>query len=203
MREIGYAAIGYLLGSILFARVADRFFHCGDVAQNSCDQNPGTVNAFHNGGFSCGVFTLSGDLLKGFLPIQMYFFGNGALPVPLTFALVLAAPVIGHIFPLYYHFRGGKGIATTFGCLLGLFPECVPVAILAGCFLFFSCVVRISPNYYKTALTYLCAEVVILLFLPQRAIAIGFSLITLAVGIRLKTSKEERLPCKAGFLWMY
>ena len=74
----------------------------------------------------------------------------------LSCAFVIAAPVIGHIFPIFFRFRGGKGIAVTFGCLLGLLPSWQPLAWLAAFFIFFSVVVRITPHYYRTLITYLC-----------------------------------------------
>lgn len=57
---------GYLLGSILFARLGGLIFKKTDIMAESPDKNPGTMNAFTYGGFRCGVFTLCGDLLKGF-----------------------------------------------------------------------------------------------------------------------------------------
>lgn len=134
MKEIGFIILGYLSGSILFSRIASTLLNCGDITSNSCDQNPGAANAFRNGGFWCGFITLVGDMLKGFLPVWSYLSLAGGEPTGLAFSLLLASPVVGHIFPLYFRFHGGKGIATTFGCLLGLLPEFLPVAILAAAF---------------------------------------------------------------------
>lgn len=200
MRELFYIAAGYLSGSVLSARVAETLLG-RDVTGKSSDGNPGTFNAFRNGGFWCGVLTLAGDLLKGFLPVWLYLAGGES--TSRAFALVLAAPVIGHVLPVFYGFRGGKGIAASFGCLLGLLPEYAPVAILAGCFLFFSLVVRISSNYYKTLLTYLCAGMLVLALGQNTAVTLGFSLIMTAVIFRLLTSPEEKPDCKVNFLWTH
>lgn len=105
---------------------------------------PGAANAFTYGGFFCGIITLFGDILKGFLPVYCYLLNAGGMSFNLT--LVLAAPVIGHILPVFYHFKGGKGIAVTFGCLLGLFPDIRPALILAAAFIFFSLIIRIIPT---------------------------------------------------------
>ena len=67
-----YILLGYLSGSVLYARIAAKVFHKPQLLQCSPDQNPGAANAFQYGGFWCGVFTLSGDLLKGFLPVFLY-----------------------------------------------------------------------------------------------------------------------------------
>ena len=110
------------------------------------------MNAFTYGGFRCGVFTLCGDLLKGFFPVFLY--RSGELPEnPLMLSFVMAAPVLGHILPFYDIKHGGKGIAATFGCFLGLLPHWIPLCVLAGIFIFFSCVVKINPNYYRTVAT--------------------------------------------------
>lgn len=116
------------------------------------------MNAFTYGGFRCGVFTLCGDLLKDFLPVFLY--RSGELPEnPLMLSFVMAAPVLGHILPFYDIKRGGKGIAATFGCYLGLLPHWIPLCVLAGIFIFFSCVVKINPNYYRTVATYILAAI--------------------------------------------
>ncbi len=123
-----YIVLGYLSGSILFARIAAGLFHKNTILTDSADANPGTANAFVYGGFLCGIFTLLGDLLKGFLPVYLFLHTQHASALPFSF--ILAAPVLGHAFPIFYRFKGGKGIAVSFGCLLGLLPERLPVAIL-------------------------------------------------------------------------
>lgn len=68
----------------------------------------------------CGTLTLICELLKGFLPVYLYLRGRSPAECPAIFALILAAPVLGHAFSVFYGFHGGKGIAVSFGCLLGL-----------------------------------------------------------------------------------
>lgn len=201
MHTLFYVIFGYLSGSILFARISARLLGRGDVTENTRDQNPGASNAFRNGGFWCGALTLLGDLLKGFLPVWLYLRTGDASDA--GFAFVLAAPVVGHILPVFYGFQGGKGISTSFGCLLGLLPNWGPAAVLAGCFLFFTLVLRVTPNYYKTMLTYLCAGALLLAFGHIAAVSLGFALIMLAVVGRLVTSREEKESCKVEFLWMH
>ena len=116
-RTLCYVIIGYLSGSILYARVFEKLFHKENMIEGSRDRNPGTANAFMRGGFWCGVLTLCCDMGKGFIPV--FFYHQGEMS-QLGLALILAAPAIGHIFPLFHKGRGGKGIATTFGSLLGL-----------------------------------------------------------------------------------
>ena len=109
MEEImTYALFGYICGSILFARVAAALFHQDREYEKSEDGNPGTVNAFRYGGFWCGLITLCGDLLKGFIPVFLFASTHEEEIFFMPGALVLAAPVLGHAFPLFHRFRGGK-----------------------------------------------------------------------------------------------
>ena len=101
MEEImTYALFGYICGSILFARVAAALFHQDREYEKSEDGNPGTVNAFRYGGFWCGLITLCGDLLKGFIPVFLFASTHEEEIFFMPGALVLAAPVLGHAFPL-------------------------------------------------------------------------------------------------------
>lgn len=196
-----YALAGYLCGGVLFARLAADFFGKTAIVTESQDGNPGAANAFTYGGFWCGVLVLCGDLAKGFLPVRLYLKSADAVHTPLLLALVLAAPVIGHAFPLFYRFRGGKGIAVTFGCLLGLVPSWRPALTLALTFLFFSLVVRITPHSYRTAVTYLCAAILMGLGPVRPGVRFGFLLMTAVVLLRLSMSKETRRKPEVKLLW--
>ncbi|MGI6006771.1 MAG: glycerol-3-phosphate acyltransferase [Ruminococcus sp.] len=196
---------GYLAGSLLFARIFGRLIGKKEITEDSRDKNPGTANAFLYGGFWCGCLTLCGDLLKGFLPV--FFFFHFCSPAIFEHyfpgAFVLAAPVAGHIFPVFSHFRGGKGIAATFGCLLGLFPHLVPAAVLACLFLFFSLILRITPHFYRTAAVYLLSAVLITAGTELKPVEAGFLIITGMVCWRLHVSEEEREKCKVSLLWKF
>lgn len=198
-----YAAAGYLLGSILFAQCFGQLFHKKDMLENSPDKNPGTYNAFRYGGFLCGWLTLCCDLLKGFLPVHLFLRAFPSAYSSDSLAFVMAAPVLGHIAPVFFRFRGGKGVAVTFGCLLGLLPFRLPLMILAGAFLFFSLVVKISPNYYRTLFTYLCSAVLMWLAVPLFSVKLGFLLICGAVACRLLRSREQKEKCRVEVAWKH
>lgn len=201
MRGLFYILLGYLSGSILFARVGEQVFRLEDITKNTGDGNPGASNAFRNGGLACGCFTLLGDMAKGFLPVWLYLSGTEAAPAPLILALVLAAPVAGHILPVFAGFRGGKGIAVSFGCLLGLLPEYRPVLALAAVFLIFSLAVRISPNYYRTLFAYGVSAAVMPAVVESAGIRLGFGLIALGVCLKLLSSREEKGRWEVKLLW--
>ena len=114
-----YALIGYLSGSVLYAEVFCRIFGRKNAIEQSRDANPGTANAFLYGGFWCGICTLIFDMAKGFVPVYAYVHMTQMnLAESNGLALVLAAPVAGHIFPVWHHFKGGKGIAATAGLII-------------------------------------------------------------------------------------
>lgn len=202
-RDLMYIVCGYLCGSLLFARLLGRLFYRSDVTQNGDDKNPGTFNAFKCGGFIMGCLTLLGDLAKGFLPVFMYRRGLDGEP-DLWFAFVLAAPVVGHAFSVFYRFRGGKGIAVSFGTLLGLFPELLPVLFLAAAFIFFSVVVIVSPHYYRTIAAFFAALILILVFSgAPLAVTVGFLISSVCVNIKLYSSAEEKQSLEVRLAWKH
>lgn len=195
---------GYLSGSVLFAQVFSSLFGKKGIIENSRDRNPGTANAFLYGGFWCGLLTLAGDLLKGFLPVFCFF--HSSMPEAsgsLFNALVIAAPVVGHVFPLFYGFRGGKGIAVTFGCLLGLLPVWQPLAAMIVFFLFFSLILRITPHYHRTLAAYLCSAAAVLCAAEPETAKAGFLMIAVTVCLRIIASKEEKEKPGVRLLWTH
>ena len=201
IRTVVYTLLGYLSGSILYANVFGKMFGKISLYQNSADQNPGTVNAYKYGGFWCGTLTLLCDLAKGFLPVFLYTHFSQVQPT-WGVSSVLAAPVIGHIFPVFHRFRGGKGIAATFGCLLGLIPYLHPVLSFAAVFLILSVGLRITPNFYRTLVAYPVTAAVMLLTGVAPAVWVSFLIVTAAVCLRLYQSKEEKEPMGVKLLWM-
>lgn len=122
----------YLLGGISVARIIT---HKGDKDISSQGSgNPGTMNMLRTHGMGMGLFTLLCDALKGVIPalFGLLYFGEmystewGYIAL---YAFGLCA-VLGHIFPIFYKFKGGKGIATTFGVFMVADPICT--AILFG-----------------------------------------------------------------------
>lgn len=187
---------------MLYASVFAKLFKIENFTEMSPDHNPGAVNAFCYGGFWCGLLTLICDLLKGFLPVFLYMASIGPEPPDgLSFALVMAAPVIGHAFPVFFRFQGGKGIAVSFGCLLGLLPIWQPVALLAAYFIFFSVVFKITSHYHRTLITYLCALISVFFIADNPAIWGGFLMISATVIFRLLISRENKEQMRVKVPW--
>lgn len=204
---IFHSLLGYLSGSVLYAPIWAKLLKKGSITEKSKDNNPGVANAFVYGGFLCGVLTLLCELLKGAVPVWFYIrCCQGSPFADLGFALVMASPVLGHNFSVFHSFSGGKGIAVTFGCLLGMLPLAFPLLAMAASFVFFSIIIRISPHFYRTAVSYAAALMVIGRYAIESAIpsiGIGFAIITAAVGFKLYRSREEREKVKINLLWMH
>jgi glycerol-3-phosphate acyltransferase PlsY len=120
------ATLAYLLGSLSFAILLSQLSG-GPDPRASGSGNPGTTNMFRLAGKRLAILTLIGDLFKGLLPVLI----ASALDFSLhQQAWIGLTAVIGHMYPLYFNFRGGKGVATAAGMLLGLY---LPAALLAMC----------------------------------------------------------------------
>ncbi len=106
----------YLLGSVATAIVTCRLMGLPDPRTQGSG-NPGATNVLRHGGTKAAIITLVGDMLKGLAPVAIAKLLE--LP-PETVAATALAAFLGHIYPVYFGFRGGKGVATAFGAMLGL-----------------------------------------------------------------------------------
>lgn len=201
LREIAFTAAGYLLGSILFCKIIPMWLCKIDIAEISDDHNPGTANTFKNAGIGIGSICLILELSKGFFPVFSAIIVCGY--ETLLFPLILAAPAIGHAFPVFHNFCGGKAIAVTFGILIGLASvEPFPLVLLCALYLFFSLIIIIHPNDKRTVVTFLLFAVGNMLMFClgklHAAVAIGCLCISLVVlyknkGTELVTFKDMHL----------
>ncbi len=116
MLALVFAIVGYLFGSISSAIMVCRMMGLGDPRQSGSG-NPGATNVLRLGGKPAAIFTLSGDVLKGILPVVV-----AALAVDDSLVVAAAAlgSFLGHLYPLYFSFQGGKGVATAIGVYLGI-----------------------------------------------------------------------------------
>ncbi len=119
------ALVAYLLGSLSFAVLLSRWLGTGDP-RLAGSGNPGATNMLRLAGRKAATLTLLGDILKGLLPVLLARLAE--LPLQQQAWIGLAA-VLGHLYPLYFRFRGGKGVATAAGMLLALYW---PAALLAA-----------------------------------------------------------------------
>jgi len=106
----------YLLGSISSAIIVCRLLKLPDP-RGQGSGNPGATNVMRIGGKKAAAITLVGDMLKGLIPVLVAKFLGASIAVQ---ALVAVAAFLGHLYPVFFGFRGGKGVATALGVLLGL-----------------------------------------------------------------------------------
>ncbi len=116
--DIILIAGAYLIGSIASAILVGRALGLGDPRQSGSG-NPGATNILRLGGKKAAALTLCGDLIKGVIPVLIarWLGVNDWI-----LAAVALATFLGHLYPLYFGFRGGKGVATAMGILLALMP---------------------------------------------------------------------------------
>jgi len=118
MDIIDYSLIGgaYLFGSISTAIIVCKLMGLPDPRSQGSG-NPGATNVLRVGGKKPAAITLAGDSLKGLLPVLLAQWLEAS---PMTLALVGLGAFLGHLYPVFFGFRGGKGVATLFGVLFGL-----------------------------------------------------------------------------------
>ncbi len=117
MLTIAFVVAAYLLGSISFAVVTSKAFGIADPRTYGSG-NPGATNVLRSGKKAAAALTLLGDAAKGWLAVflAMHFFPSASLLI----ALVALSVFLGHVFPIFLGFKGGKGVATALGVLLAL-----------------------------------------------------------------------------------
>ncbi|MCQ8183258.1 glycerol-3-phosphate 1-O-acyltransferase PlsY [Methylomonas sp. SURF-1] len=116
MMEWLLVVLAYLAGSVSSAIIVCKMMGLADPRENGSG-NPGATNVMRIGGKKAAAITLAGDALKGLLPVLI----AKALEVdsPVLSAVAFAA-FIGHLYPIFFGFKGGKGVATSFGVTLGV-----------------------------------------------------------------------------------
>lgn len=135
-----YLAIfaAYLIGSLSSAIIVCKLMSLPDP-RGEGSGNPGATNVLRFGGKKAAAITLAGDMLKGFIPVLVVRYLGMDMQ---TVALVGIAAFLGHLYPVFFQFKGGKGVATMLGVMFG-FSWWVGLAT-AGTWLFMAKIVKIS-----------------------------------------------------------
>lgn len=173
-----YAALAttlsFLCGSIPTSLWWGRIFHGIDVREHG-SHNAGATNTFRVLGWQAGIPVLMIDVLKGFLPVRLLPNLTGLQPdtapwMWLRVALVVAA-VVGHLYPVFAGFRGGKGVATSLGGVLAVHPGAAAI----------------------------CFGVFTVVFLTSRFVSLGSLCAALAFPLAVVLIYHETSPVKVGF----
>lgn len=143
--------VAYLLGSINFAVIFSSLFMKQDV-RTMGSGNAGATNVLRNGGVLPGALTFICDALKGFVASYIGYLVFGYMMHFTTWSFAIygayacgTACMLGHVFPMFYQFKGGKGVATS----VGIFAVCCPIAIVIGLIAFV--VVTLISRYVSLA----------------------------------------------------
>jgi len=124
--DIALILFAYLLGSISTAIITCRMMGLPDP-RTLGSKNPGATNVLRTGSKKAAALTLFGDFLKGLLPVLL---GMALKVEPQVLALIAMAAFLGHLYPLFFGFKGGKGVATALGVILGLSWQVALAALL-------------------------------------------------------------------------
>jgi len=193
-----YAAffIAYLIGSISFAVIVSKMMGLADPRTYG-SKNPGATNVLRSGSKLAAVLTLLLDGLKGFLPtmlVQHYAFELG-FEDP-TIAFVGVAAFLGHLFPVFFRFQGGKGVATAAGVLLAFEPLLGGLTLLT--WIVIAAVFRYSSLASLIAAAF--APFFTLMFFDRPSVALAVSVMSLLLIwrhwrniLQLLKGKESRL----------
>lgn len=191
-----FITVGFLSGSVLYAKIVPFLIKKKDVEKISDDGNPGTANAFIQGGVVVGILTLILELSKGIVPVLICSLTMDH--TNMAFVAVVASPVLGHAVGVFNQFRGGKCIAVSFGVLLGAIPASwIPLAVLVVFYVLFSTVVTIAPNRIRSIVTYVATSLVgfplTVLFgtLPMACACVVISCIAIVKHTRLFAKVEN------------
>lgn len=118
IRDILTAVVGYLIGCISFGYLTGKIFKGKDIREVGSG-NAGTANAIRNYGWAIGLITFAGDVLKG---AAAALIGMAICGAEIGIYIGGIAVVLGHIWPVFLKFRGGKGVATSLGVFLVMMP---------------------------------------------------------------------------------
>jgi len=186
-----FSVFAYLLGSVSFGSILAQMFGIGDLRSRG-SKNTGATNVLRLGGRYLGAMTLILDAAKGAIPVLLaryYSMGSSEIACLAFFV------VFGHIFPLWYKFRGGKGIATTVGVLLAVDWRLGCLFMVIWMIGFFTSGLASLSSISAILVTLICSYWVF-----SFPIALGYTLISVIVCYkhkgniaRILKKKEQRL----------
>src|SRR5450432_1469281 len=204
MKEIVIILLAYLIGSLPTAVWVSRYFFNIDIREYGSG-NAGATNTFRILGKKWGTFVMVGDMLKGLIAVKLvwllpYYYdpGHDLARTSLQIGLGLAA-VLGHIYPIWADFRGGKGVATLFGLVLGISPWSA-----LGCSCVFLLVLYLTRFVSLSSILASAAFPIFILVIfnidnhPYRIFAVGVALLVILthqknIG-RLLRGSESKVP---------
>jgi glycerol-3-phosphate acyltransferase PlsY len=197
-----FATVGaYLLGSLSFAVIVSKAFGMADPRSYGSG-NPGATNVLRSGKKLAAVLTLLGDALKGWLAVWLALRFQAELQLDnVTIGLVAVAVLVGHMWPVFFGFKGGKGVATAVGVLLALSWPTALICAAVWLVMAFGFKVSSLAALVATAISPLVAW----FFMPHLSWLLAVVVIALLVLYRhqsnirnLLSGRESKIGDKAG-----
>lgn len=180
----------YLLGSISSAIIVCRLMQLPDPRTQGSN-NPGATNVLRIGGKKAAAITLVGDSLKGLLPVLLCHLLDRD---DLTFALVGGAAFLGHLYPVFFGFKGGKGVATALGVQFGL--SWMIGGAVAATWLFMAKVANVSS--LAALISMALAPLFVWVFWPSPPLIVMQILVTVLLFWRHRSNISKLLSGKEG-----
>ena len=182
--------LGYLAGSVSSAILVAKALGLADP-RSAGSGNPGATNMLRLSGKKAAALTLAGDVLKGFIPV----FAAKLLGVSeLALMLTALAAFLGHLYPVFFHFKGGKGVATALGVLLAAYWQIGLFTCIV--WLLTATLLRISSLSALTA--FLLTPVFVLLFFNRPPVLSVVTLITVMIFWRHRSNIKNLLHGTEG-----
>lgn len=164
MKELFLIALSYLIGSVSFACLISQAFKRIDVRKVG-DRNAGTANVLRHVGLAAAFLVIVADISKGAaaILIAQYFSGNQLV----VFASGIAT-VLGHARPIFFRFKGGRGVATT----IGIFTALMPIPTLS--LLAISGLIALKTKNMTLAISFLLVSVLLAALLTEKPLLLGY-----------------------------
>lgn len=191
----------YLIGSLSFAVIVSKYYGMDDPRTYGSG-NPGATNVLRSGKKKAAALTLLGDAVKGLVAVILARCLQDALDLSdATIALVAIAALVGHMWPIFFNFKGGKGVATALGVLLALSPATALLCALIWLVMAFGFKVSSLAALVATV----CAPIFAFFMMPHASWAWTTVFIAALVLYRHKSNiqnllqgKESKIGDKAG-----
>ena len=183
LKYLLFIVAGYVSGSIMSSYLIPKLF-CGvDIVKEGDDHNPGMTNVMRCVSVKLGILCLVLDVAKGFVPVFL-----AKMYVPdyrhMLFALIIAAPVLGHAFTPILKFKGGKAIATSYGVLLALIPDSFMVLRMAVITAIFSLIIIVKPDSLRVIISMFLFAVCNFFFHDVTSFVIGSLIVSATVILK-------------------
>jgi glycerol-3-phosphate acyltransferase PlsY len=181
--DIVLPALGYLCGSLASAVIVCRAMKLPDPRKQGSG-NPGATNVLRFGGKLAAGLTLAGDVLKGVVPVLLAHLISGS---PATVASTAVAAVLGHMYPVFFQFKGGKGVATAFGAVAAMV---YPVALFMGAVWVLTAMATRYASLASMAAA-VAAPLFALIFIQQLAFVVALAIIAALLVYRHKDNIQR------------